>query len=165
MNRTAGEECYDTSQCYYSLICLDNVCKCYNGFKPEGNFDCIFREVGDSCSGLEDCQQSLNTICTRGACGCASGFKAVTYLHNVTKHHRRACIAVNERLASEGEPCSVSEENPLYCEVPNTCTFCGDRYVCARPPFLESVLAGSSSSLKFSLIVFIISIICISLST
>src|SRR5207248_267208 len=63
MEKFAGEVCYDTSQCYYSLSCVQNKCDCYSGFKPSGRFDCVSRRIGDPCLNHDDCQLTANSEC------------------------------------------------------------------------------------------------------
>ena len=154
-----NQTCFDNVSCYYGLVCWENKCQCYPGWKPVGGYDCAeslsfffappnkfflrlflyfhqIGEVGDSCSKDEDCSRAPNTGCFNGKCSCVSGFKRVQYF-NDDGSAKQVCISQSSQPATEGNYCNVSvSSNPQVCKPPFVCTACEtNRNICARKAF------------------------------
>jgi len=118
-------KCYDSVQCYYNMVCLNNQCTCYTGFKVVGDYECVERTVSDACASDDDCSRTANTGCLNGQCMCLAGYKKVSYMTSATKRSN-ACVSSTDSQQKEGASCNytVGASGSTLCSEPYVCTAC-----------------------------------------
>jgi len=135
-------KCYDSVQCYYNMVCLNNQCTCYTGYKVVGDYECVERAVGDSCSSDDDCTRTPNTGCVSGQCQCLQGYRRVSYMTSAMKRVA-ACTLASDTQQAEGQSCNntIGQSGSQLCHEPSVCTACtGNSMICGR---LQAVYAKS----------------------
>ncbi|CAD5116495.1 DgyrCDS5375 [Dimorphilus gyrociliatus] len=151
--RLVGEFCASGDKCISrrpdseeymesSSICIQGVCRCHTGMKPDG-VTCTTWDINE-----EGCLYSTNchggAICDKGRCSCSKGYSP--YAEN-TKCIREGS---KRRIPIEGE-CNEAEEES-YCQYDLKCVNCMNdlrhtrRHTCARYAHDRAFPASSASS-------------------
>jgi len=119
--------CYDSVQCYYNMVCIDNKCTCASGYRLVGDYACTPRNPGDVCSTNDDCLMASGTTCSNGVCACSSGTSTKYY----TSGTQSATACTSSAGAAEGASCNVT--SGTVCKAPLVCTSCTNSgNVCGR---------------------------------
>jgi len=142
-------KCYDSVQCYYNMVCLNNQCTCYTGYKVIGDYQCQERAVGDTCSNDDDCSRTPNTGCANGVCTCSAGYKQIQYMTSSSKTVF-ACIPAGEAQVKEGGACNttVGASGTSLCAKPYICTSCDSSAAGMKCARAMPMAAGAQSQVS-----------------